>query len=136
MGRILSIDFGLKRTGLAVSDILKMTAQPLETVSSENLMIYLKEYCNAEQVETFVIGLPNSLQNEALPIEENIQLFIQALKKEFPLIKVERQDERFTSKIAMQSMVTGGMKKKNRQKKENLDKISAVLILQSYLERI
>lgn len=133
MGRILAIDFGLKRTGIAVTDNLKMIANPLETVASENLISFLKSYCEKEKVETFVIGAPKRMNNQSSDIEQNILLFIDHLKKVFPKVKIERQDERFTSKLAFNAMITGGLKKKDRQNKETIDKLSATIILQSFL---
>lgn len=136
MKRILAIDFGLKRCGIAVTDPLCTFASPLETVSSIDLMHFLAEYFVKNRVETVVIGMPKQFNNEASEIEPNILLFIEAFEKKFPKIKTERVDERFTSKIASQTLFLAGAKKKDRQKKENIDKVSAAIILQSYLETI
>lgn len=133
MGRILAIDFGLKRTGLAVTDPLKIVANSLETVPTEKLMSYLINYCQNEEVEQFVIGQPFRMNGEPSQVEANILEFIKVLEKKIPHIPIDREDERLTSKMAMQSMIVGGAKKKTRQVKGNLDKISATIILQSYL---
>lgn len=136
MARILAIDFGLKRVGLAVTDPMKIIANGLETVPTVEVMKYLKNYLQKEKVECFVVGKPMRMNNEPSPIEENIKEFVKALQKEFPEVKIAREDERFTSKMAVQSMVMGGMKKQDRRQKENVDKISATIILQSYLEHL
>lgn len=133
MGRILAIDFGLKRTGLAVSDPMQIIANGLETVPTKELMEYLKKYTSKEEVECFVVGMPVRMNNEPSQIEQNIGEFIKVLQKEFPTIRVEREDERMTSKMAVQTMLAGGMKKKDRRNKGNVDKISATIILQSYM---
>lgn len=133
MARILGIDFGQKRTGIAVTDPLQLIASGLTTVSTAELMTYLKDYVNAEQVELIVVGQPRRMNNEFSDVEQNIQHFIDALKLEIPQIPVVRVDERFTSKIAFQSMLDSGVKKKDRRKKELLDQVSATVILQSYL---
>ena len=135
MGRILAIDYGGKRVGIAVTDPLKMIATALETVPAKEALGYLKKYIANEPVDAFVIGEPKNLNNtpsQSAPLVEN---FIRQLKQSFPDIPVKRIDERFTSKMASQAMVMGGFKKKHRQKKENIDTISAVIILQSYLEK-
>ncbi|WP_417360877.1 Holliday junction resolvase RuvX [Galbibacter sp.] len=133
MARILGIDFGVKRTGIAVTDPLQMIASGLTTVSTPELMAYLKDYIGKEDVELIVIGQPKRMNNEFSDVEQNIQYFIDALKVEIPEISVVRVDERFTSKIAFQSMLDTGVKKKDRRKKELLDQVSATVILQSYL---
>ena len=135
MGRILAIDYGLKRTGLAVTDPLKIIASPLETVSTEALMPWLKRYVALESVKIIVVGLPRKLDQSPTHTTEAVAQFIRELKKAFPEITIDQEDERFTSKIAQQSMIAGGMKKKDRREKANVDKISAAIILQSYLER-
>lgn len=136
MGRILSIDYGRKRTGIAVTDSLKIIANGLTTVPSAKLMDFLKEYTAKETVETFVVGLPKQLNNELSESWKYIEPFIKHLKKTFPGIPVELVDERFTSALAHQAMLTGGVKKKDRQNKELVDEISATIILQSYLESL
>lgn len=133
MARILGIDFGVKRTGIAVTDPLQMIASGLTTVSTPELMAYLKDYIGKEDVQLIVIGQPKRMNNEFSDVEQNIQYFIDALKVEIPEISVVRVDERFTSKIAFQSMLDTGVKKKDRRKKELLDQVSATVILQSYL---
>jgi putative Holliday junction resolvase len=134
MGRIIAIDYGRKRVGLAVTDELKMIANPLTTVHSKDIISFLKEYCANEIVECFVVGEPKQMDNTPSESMRFITPFVKKLKKEIPEIPVEMADERFTSKIASQAMITAGLKKKDRQNKALVDKISAVLILQSYLE--
>lgn len=136
MGRIMAIDYGRKRVGLAVTDELKMIATGLETVRAHDIFDYLKQYIRQETVECFVVGEPKQMNNTASESVRFIDPFVKKLKKEFPLIPVERYDERFTSKMASQSLIQAGAKKKDRQNKGLIDKISAVLILQSYLESI
>ena len=133
MPRLLSIDYGQKRTGIAVSDELQIIASGLTTLPTEKVLDFLKEYCSTEKVETIIIGLPKQMNNEDSESEVFIQSFIEKLSKTLPAIPIKRKDERFTSKIAMQSMIQSGMKKKKRQDKAQLDEISAVLILQSYM---
>lgn len=133
MARIIGIDFGEKRTGIAVTDPLQMIASGLTTVSTTELMAYLKDYVSQEEVELIVVGQPKRMNNEFSDVEQRIQLFIEALNIEIPQIAVVRVDERFTSKIAFQSMLDAGVKKKDRRKKELLDQVSATVILQSYL---
>jgi putative holliday junction resolvase len=133
MPRILAIDYGLKRCGIAVTDPLKIIATALETVETFNLLTYLKTYVNKEAVELILIGLPLDLRSQDTDITENVRKFADVLQKEIPNIKMEFADERFTSKMASQALFSSGLKKKDRQQKGNLDKISAVIILQSYL---
>lgn len=133
MARILAIDFGEKRTGIAVTDPLQIIASGLTSVSTTELLEYLRDYVSKEEVELIVIGQPRRMNNEFSEVEQKIQHFINILNKELPQIAVTRVDERFTSKIAFQSMLDGGVKKKDRRKKELLDKVSATVILQSYL---
>jgi len=135
MGRIIAIDYGLKRTGIAVTDPLKIIASPLVTIPTENLIDWLKDYFVSEKVERIVIGMPTKLDQSDTHTTVPVKKLIQSLKTHFPEFPLSEIDERFTSKIAMQSMVLSGMKKKNRQKKENIDKISAAIILQSYLDQ-
>jgi putative holliday junction resolvase len=134
MGRILAIDFGQKRTGLAVTDELKIIATPLATVPSESIMIFLKEYTGKNQVECFVVGEARQMNNTASESAIYIEPFVIRLKKEFKDIPVERMDERFTSMIATRTIRDAGMKKKDRQNKSLVDTVSAVLILQSFME--
>lgn len=134
MGRILAIDYGKKRTGLAVTDSLRIIATALETVETPSLLTYLKAYTQKETVDEFVIGMPKTLRNEDSETAPFIRKFIIELKNAFPDKPVHEVDERFTSSIAQQTMISGGMKKKDRQVKGNVDKISAVIILQSFME--
>lgn len=133
MGKILAIDFGLKRTGIAITDASNIIASPLMTVDSIHLMTFLIDTVKKENVTTIVMGDPKRLNNEATHITENVYLLKEALEKQFPTVKIELMDERFTSKMALQSMIDGGMKKKQRQEKGMIDQISAAIILQSYL---
>lgn len=135
MGRILAIDYGSKRTGLAVTDPLRIIATALETVPSPELLSYLKNYCQRESVDEIVIGMPKTLKNEDSEMAPMIRKFIVELKNAFPGKPVHEVDERFTSSMAQRAMIEGGMKKKDRQVKGNVDKISATIILQSFLER-
>lgn len=133
MGRIVAIDYGTKRVGLATTDPLQMIASPLGTVHSKDVINFLKEYDANEQIEALVVGMPKNLQNEDTNATIHVKQFVVLLKKTFPEKKIHLIDERFTSKMALQTMIAGGTKKKDRAKKENIDKISATIILQSYL---
>lgn len=135
LGRIVGIDYGKKRTGIAVTDPDQIIAGPLTTLQSQETLNYLKSYNEKEPIERFVVGYAKTMQNEDSQSMQYIRPFINRLKKHFPDIPVEMIDERFTSKMAEQAMITGGMKKKQRRDKAQVDKISASLILQSYLER-
>ena len=134
MGKILSIDFGLKRTGFAVSDDGKIFAFGLKTVESKHLMTELKALVVTEQLEEIVIGEPKRLDTSDSHITENVRLLKQTLEKEFPLVKIALLDERFTSKMASAVIAQSGMKKKDRQQKGLIDEISATIILQDYLQ--
>lgn len=134
MGRILAIDYGGKRTGLAVTDPLQLISTALETVRSHELISYLKRYLQQEKVDAFVVGMPKKLDNTDTNGTLLVNRFLVVLKKEFADMPVHLIDERFTSKMAMDTMIAGGMKKKDRRIKGNVDKISAVIILQSYME--
>ena len=134
MGRLLAIDYGKVRTGLAVTDPLKIIATALETVKSQELLSYLKKYAEQETIEVFVLGLPISLRSEDTPTTTMVREFGQKLQEAFPEIPVKYVDERFTSKMAMDSMIASGTKKKDRQNKGNTDKVSAVIILQSFMQ--
>jgi len=136
LGRILAIDYGGKRTGLAVTDPLQIIASALDAVESKNVITYLKQYLSKEQVECFIVGDPKNLDDSPTHATPLVNSFIVSLQKNFPSIPVKRWDERFTSKIALQTLIAGDFKKKDRRKKENLDKISATLILQEYLQSI
>lgn len=134
MGRILAIDFGTKRVGLAVTDPLKIVASPLDTVHSKDLVKYLKDYDDSEGIEEIVLGLPTKLDGSDTTITEQVRQLHKHLKKQFPEKPVNLHDERFTSKMALDAMIAGGMKKKDRREKGNIDKVSAAVILRSYLE--
>lgn len=136
MGRALAIDYGRKRTGLAVTDPLRIIATPLETVPTQTLLTFLKAYVLRETVDEFVIGMPRTLMNEDSAIAPDVRRFIVTLKAAFPRTPVFEVDERFTSSMAQRAMIEGGMKKKDRQVKGNADKISATLILQTFIDRI
>jgi len=136
MGRILAIDYGKKRTGIAVTDPLRIIATPLETVLTSDLLRFLTTYLGKEPVDEFVVGMPKTLLNEDSEIAPLVRIFVEELKKTFPEKKIHLADERFTSRMAMQAMIDGGMKKKDRQVKGNVDKISATIILQSFLRTI
>lgn len=133
MARILAIDFGGKRTGIAVTDELQIIASGLTTVSTKELIPFLKDYIGKEQVELFLIGEPKQMDNTASESEVLIASFIEKLKKTIPNMPIKRVDERFTSKMAFQTMIDSGLKKKQRKNKALVDEISATLILQSYL---
>lgn len=134
MGRILAIDYGKKRTGLAVTDSMRIIATALETVETSALLSFLKTYTQKETVDEFVIGMPKTLRNEDSENAPFVRKFIIELKNTFPEKPVHEVDERFTTSMAQQAMITGGMKKKDRQVKGNTDKISAVIILQSFMQ--
>lgn len=133
MGRILAIDFGKKRTGIAVTDELQIIASGLTTVATEDLIAYLKGYTKKENVELFVIGKPKQLDNTDSESEALIIPFLEKLQKSIPSIPIKRVDERFTSKMAFQTMIDSGLNKKQRRNKALIDEISATIILQSYL---
>ena len=135
MGRIMAIDFGRKRSGIAVTDELQIIATGLTTVASHELLQFLKDYITKEKVDCFVIGEPKQMNNQPSESLSYIKPFVSRLKQEFPLIPVEMMDERFTSKMAFQTMIDGGLKKKDRRDKELVDTISATIILQSYMEQ-
>ena len=133
MARIIAIDFGTKRTGIAVTDELQIIASGLTTVDTKELIPFLKAYFEKEDVALVVIGEPKQLNNEASQSEANIKSFIEHFSKSFPNMPIHREDERFTSKMAFQTMIYSGLKKKQRQNKGLIDEISATIILQSYL---
>lgn len=133
MGRILAIDYGAKRTGLAVSDALQIIASGLTTVETSNLIEFLQSYVAQEPVEEFIVGAPKQLDNTPSESEALIQPFLKKLTATFPKIPITRIDERFTSKMAFQTMIDSGLTKKQRRNKALVDEISATLILQSYL---
>lgn len=133
MGKIIAIDFGLKRTGLAITDESKLFAFGLETVDSKKLMDYLIELLKKEKIETIVLGEPKRLDGSDAHVTQNVYLLKEALEKQFPGVPVELHDERFTSKMAFDAMIAGGLKKKQRQDKGMIDKVSATIILQEFL---
>ena len=133
MARIICIDYGGKRTGIAVTDPLKIIATALETVATKDLMIYLKKYFATEDVELLLIGYPLNLNDSPTHATGLVNTAIKELQKIFPAIPIQKVDERYTSKLASQAMIEMGMKKKDRQKKENTDMIAATIMLQEYL---
>ena len=135
MGQILAVDFGKKRCGLAATDDLRIIASGLGTVETSVLMEYLRKYFEKNTVDEVVIGLPTDLKGNMSEVEEDIQKFIEEFKSEFPEVSVVRFDERFTSKIASYFISQSGKNKKQRQEKGLIDKVSATLILQQYLEQ-
>lgn len=134
MGRILAIDYGRKRVGIAATDPGQIIANALTTVHAKDIFTFLKEYLQKEDVECIVVGEPRQMNNQSSESERFIEPFVRKLKKIFTGIKIDRFDERFTSKMAFQSMIDAGLKKKDRQNKELVDSISATIILQSYME--
>ena len=133
MGRILAIDYGIKRVGIAVTDPLKIIATPLTTINTTDTLAFLQTYMKQEAVDVLVVGMPKHLNNTSSPMTTIVIKFIKTLQKTFPGKKIVSQDERYTSKIALTSMIEGGFKKKDRRNKANLDKLSATIILQSFL---
>lgn len=133
LSRILAIDYGQKRTGIAVTDELQIIASGLTTVNTVDLISFLKEYISKNKVSLFVIGKPKQMNNTASESEALIIPFLKKLEKQIPQIPLLRVDERFTSKMAFQTMIDGGLNKKKRQNKALVDEISATIILQSYL---
>jgi len=134
MGRILAIDYGQKRVGIAVTDILRITANGLTTVPVAQIFEFLTDYFAKEQVDTVVVGLPKQMNNQPSESMRFITPFVNGFKKRFPAMTIEMYDERFTSVLAHKAMLDGGLKKKARQDKSLVDQISATIILQSYLE--
>jgi putative holliday junction resolvase len=135
LGRILGIDFGTKRIGIAVTDPLQIFASPLKSVKNHEFESFLLEYVKAEPVEEFVVGYPMTLNNQPSESVKYIDPFIKKLRKMFPGVPVNKVDERFTSGMAQRTMIDGGVSKKGRQDKTMVDKISASIILQSFLDR-
>ena len=136
MGRILAIDFGRKRTGLAVTDILRITANPLLTIETKNLINWLSDYFAKEKVDEVVIGHPTQMDGSDSESMNYIRPFMGNFKKQFPEMPITMYDERFTSVLAHQAMLAGGMKKKDRQNKAVVDKIAACIILEGYLDSL
>lgn len=135
MPRILAIDYGLKRTGLAVTDPLQIIANGLTTVESPKLINFLKEYFKKEEVEMLIVGEPKNWDDTDTHATPLVKKIVERLKKEFPAIPITMVDERFTSKMASRAMIDMGMKKKQRQNKALVDEIAATIMLQEYLER-
>ena len=135
MSRLLAIDYGKKRTGLAVSDPLKIIANGLCTVDTTTLLTFLKDYFLKEEVEQVVIGLPRSLKNEDTDATPLVKQFVDRFRIEFPSKPIELVDERFTSKMAFQTMIDSGLKKKDRKNKALVDEISATILLQDFMQR-
>ena len=134
MGRILAIDFGKKRTGLAVTDSLRITANPLITIETKQLPDWLREYFAKETVDEVVIGHPKQMNGEDSESMQYIRPFVERFKQTFPDKPITYYDERFTSVLAHQAMIAGGMKKKTRQDKAQVDKLAACIILEGYME--
>ena len=135
MARILAIDYGKKRTGIAVTDELQIIASGLTTVNTKDFFTFISDYLKTEKVERFIVGEPKQMDYSASESEVLIIPFIEKIKTTFPTIPIERVDERFTSKMAFQTMIDSGFSKKKRRDKALLDEISATIILQTYLER-
>ena len=135
MDRILGIDYGRKRVGVAVSDPLRFFASALETVHSAKIIDYLKKYAQEQRIERFVVGYPMNLNGVPSEAAADVDAFLKQLKKHFPDVPVTLEDERFTSVLAHRAMIDGGMKKMDRRDKAAVDKVSAALILQTYLDR-
>jgi len=133
MARILAIDYGTKRVGLAVTDPLQIIANTLTTVHSKDVIQYLKDYTAKEEVSCFVVGKPTRHNGDDTDATPHIEKFISLLVKNFPSMRIERADERFTSVLARRTLTEMGLKKKDREKKENVDQVSAVIILQTYM---
>lgn len=135
MERIIGIDYGRKRTGLAVSDPLMIFATAIDTIQTAKIIEYLKNYALSETIIKFVVGYPMNMNNKPSEAAADVEIFLKQLKKHFPQIPVVLEDERFTSVLAHKAMIDGGMKKSDRRDKMNVDKISAAIILQSYLDK-
>ncbi len=136
MARILCVDYGGKRTGLAVTDPFKIIATALTTVETKVLFDYLKQYLKAEEVELVLIGEPKNWDESDTHATPLVKAFVKRMQKEFPTLRLKMVDERYTSKLASQAMVQMGMKKKDRQKKGNIDQIAAAIMLQEYLQNL
>ncbi|SHE77773.1 putative holliday junction resolvase [Psychroflexus salarius] len=134
MPKAIALDFGIKRTGIAASDDLKMIASGLTTVNTIDLMTFLEKYLSDNKVDIVVIGEPKHVDGNAMSLEKNIGFFIEDFQLKFPEISVKRIDERFTSKMAFQTMIDSGLSKKKRKNKALVDEISATIILQNYLQ--
>ena len=135
MNRIVGIDYGSARVGVAASDPLCIFASPLETVLTANIIDYLQKYSSSQTIERFVVGYPLNMDGSPAQAAPDVDAFLKKLQKAFPEVPVSLEDERFTSVLAHRAMIEGGMKKKDRQNKMSVDKISAAIILQSYLDK-
>lgn len=135
MGRLLAIDFGKARCGVAVSDSLQIIANPLDTVATKEIFPFLVSYCQSEQVDKIIVGLPKQMSGEDSESMRYIKPFVGRLKHAIPNIPIEMYDERFTSVLAHRAMIESGMKKKDRQNKANVDKIAACIILEDYMQK-
>ncbi len=134
MGRLLAIDYGKKRTGIAVSDPLQIIANGLTTVKTLEIFDFLQDYLQKEEVTTIVVGLPKQMSGEMSENMQRVEVFVNKLRQRYPSIPIEYYDERFSSKMAHQAMIDGGLKRKARQNKALVDEISATIILQGYME--
>lgn len=135
VARLIAIDYGTKRVGLAATDPLQLIASALDTVHAKDVLVFLKTYAEREPVEAFVVGMPSRLDGSDTDATPHVRGFIKSLKKAFPETPVYPHDERFTSVLAQRAMLAGGMSKKNRRDKANVDKISAAILLQSFMEK-
>ena len=135
MDRLIGIDYGRKRVGVAASDPLGIFASPIETVASAKIIDYLKKYSENETIVRFVIGYPVNMNGKPSEAAADVEAFLKNLKRNFPDIPIELEDERFTSVLAHRAMIDGGMKYKDRRDKASVDKISAAIILQSYMDK-
>ena len=135
MAKVIALDVGTKRTGVAETDPMQIIASGLTTINTNELVPFLENYCKTENPETLVVGQPKRLHGEAGSIEGFILGLIDKIQKKIPQLKIERQDERFTSNLAFQAMIDSGLKKKDRAKKELIDQVSATIILQGWLDR-
>jgi len=135
MARLLAIDFGTKRTGIAITDEMQIIASGLTTVLTKDLILFLKDYVSKENVELVIIGEPKQKDGTHSDVELHIKKFIKVLTNVIPTLKIERFDERFTSKIAFNTMIASGVSKKKRKNKALIDEISATIILQDYLNK-
>ncbi|MBD2713993.1 Holliday junction resolvase RuvX [Microvirga sp. STR05] len=134
MGRVLAIDYGHKRVGLAVTDPLQLIATPLDTVHSKDVLAFVKAYHQREPLDALVVGMPRTLLNEATDSTSAVVGLIRSLRNQFPEVPVHEIDERYTSRMAHAAMLAGGLSKKDRRDKATVDRVSATLILQSFLE--
>ena len=134
MARILAIDYGTKRVGIAVTDPEKLVANPLTTVPTKEIITFLNQYFEDEEVEAIVVGMPRDLFNNDSHSTQAVKQFVKQLKRKFEAYPLHLHDERYTSKMALDAMIRSGSSKKDRRKKENIDKLSATIILQSYME--